>query len=89
MSQPLRLARLGMGDDRQEGSTMLADARRTVSLYVDRTTQQWVVRDPEGEFWRLPSAEDGWANREPFQLDEEAELEIVPGHYRYLLNLPF
>ena len=76
-------------DFEREGGTMLATRRGSVALYVDRATQQWVVRDPDGEFWLLPSVDDCWEHREPFQLTEEAELEIIPGHYRYMLNLPF
>jgi hypothetical protein len=66
-----------------------AVGRKPVALFVHRATQQWIVRDPEGELWRLESADDPWASRKPFQRAEEAELELVPGHYRYLLNLPF
>ena len=49
------------------------------------STQQWIVRDPEGNFWIVPSADDAWEHREPFQPTEETELEPVPGHYKYLL----
>lgn len=63
-------------------------SRRGVALYVDRTTGQWVVRDSEGEFWRLPSIDDCWKHREPFDLSDDSELESVPGHYLYMLNLP-
>ena len=31
-----------------------------VALYVDRATQQWVVRDRKGNFWSLPTANDAW-----------------------------
>ena len=34
--------------------------RKLVALFVDRSCQQWIVRDPEGNFWILPSVEDPW-----------------------------
>ena len=40
-----------------------------VALYVDRSSQQWIVRDPEGNFWLVPSVENPWDHREPFQPD--------------------
>jgi hypothetical protein len=66
-----------------------AVSRQPVKLFVHRATQQWVVRDPDGEFWLLESADDPWDHRKPFAPTEEVDLEVVPGHYRYLLNLPF
>lgn len=63
--------------------------RRRVALYVDRTTRQWVVRDPVGDWWSLPSTDDGWMHRAPFELSEDSELESVPRHYLSMLNLPF
>jgi hypothetical protein len=62
--------------------------RQPVGLYVDRSTRQWVVRDPQGELWLLGTSEP-WDERRPFELTDEADLEIVPGHYRYMLDLPF
>lgn len=59
-----------------------------VSLYVDRVNQQWVVRDPDGNYWVIPPADDAWSQRRPFQRTDEAELEPVPGHYKSLLGLP-
>ena len=63
--------------------------KRLVALFVERSQQQWVVRDPEGNFWLLPSVEDPWEQRQPFDATEETELEPIPGHYKYMLNLPF
>lgn len=63
--------------------------RSTVSIYVDRASQQWVVRDPDGNFWIVPVVDHPWDHRQPIQLTEEMELELVPGHYKYLLGLPF
>ena len=59
------------------------------ALYVDRAGQQWVVRGPEGNFWSLPSADNLWDERQPFTPAEGTELEPVPGHYKYMLGLPF
>lgn len=60
-----------------------------VALFVRRSSQQWVVLDPEGNFWIVPSGENAWDRRQPFSPTEESELEPVPGHYKYLLGLPF
>jgi hypothetical protein len=59
-----------------------------VRLYVDRNSRQWVVLDPEGNFWRLPSTEEPWNDRQPFELAEETELDPVPGHYKTALGVP-
>jgi hypothetical protein len=63
--------------------------KQRVALFVDRTFQQWIVRDPEGNFWLLPSVEDPWGQRQPFTPTLESELEPVPGHYTSMLGLPF
>ena len=68
---------------------MLAVRKPMDALFVDRTNQQWIVRDPEGNYWVLPPGDDAWDNRQAFQPTEETELEPIPGHYRYLLRLPF
>jgi hypothetical protein len=68
---------------------MLAARKRAAALYVDRATRQWVVRDPEGNFWSLPSTDNPWDERQPFYPAEETELEPVPGHYKDMLGLPF
>jgi hypothetical protein len=67
---------------------MLTVRKLVVSLYVDRATGQWVVRDPEGGFWILPLTDTPWDDRQPFSPAEETDLEPVPGHYKYLLGLP-
>ena len=72
-----------------EEYNMTTESRRMVALFVERSYQQWVVRDPEGNFWLLPSVEDPWGYRQPFTLTPEAELEPVPGHYTSMLGLPF
>jgi hypothetical protein len=68
---------------------MITIKKRQVALFVARSFQQWVVRDPDGNFWILPPVENAWDHREPFHPTEESELESVPGHYIYMLNLPF
>lgn len=62
---------------------------RFVDLFVDRVSKQWVVRDPEGNFWTVPMAENGWQHRQPYHLTEDSELEVIPKHYIHLLDLPF
>jgi hypothetical protein len=68
---------------------MTALEKQLVGLFVDRTCHQWIVRDPDGKFWILPSVEEPWEQRQPFQLTGETDLEPVPGHYKDLLKLPF
>jgi hypothetical protein len=68
---------------------MLTLRKHVVSLYVDKVRQQWIVRDPDGNFWIVPSVENPWDHREPLDLTDDMDLEPVPGHYKYLLDLPF
>jgi hypothetical protein len=68
---------------------MLALGKFKLALFVDRSTQQWVVRDPQGDYWVLSAGNGAWEQREPFQLSAESDLEPVPAHYKYLLQLPF
>ena len=68
---------------------MLTARKRVGCLYVEKRSQQWVVLDPEGNFWILPSGDCPWDHRQPFHPTEETELEPVPGHYKYMLGLPF
>jgi hypothetical protein len=63
--------------------------KQVVAIFVDRSSGQWIVRDPEGNFWLVPSGDNPWDNRQPFDPSEEMDLEPVPGHYKYMLNLPF
>ena len=68
---------------------MIAVRTQRVTLYVDRSSQQWVVLDAESNFWIVPSVENAWDQRQPFYPTEETELEPVPGHYKAKLGLPF
>lgn len=61
---------------------------RIIGIYVNRRSRQWIVRDEQGQFWILPIVDEPWKHLEPFELDEDTELEPVPGHYRSLLGLP-
>ena len=67
---------------------MLTVRKRVVGIFVDRSSGQWVVRDSEGNYWVLPKTDNPWEDRQPFSPTEERELNPVPGHYRYMLNLP-
>lgn len=69
---------------------MIVASGRMAALFVDRScTEHWIVRDPEGNFWIVPPAENGWECRSRFEPTEETELEMVPGHYLGTLGLPF
>ena len=64
--------------------------KELVAVFADRVSRQWIVRDPEGNFWVVPpSKKDPWDHRRPFQPSEEMELQPVPGHYKDTLGLPF
>jgi len=67
---------------------MVTVKTRALSIFVDRSSRQWVVLDAEGSFWTVPPREEGWNQRQPFSPTEESELEPVPGHYGYMLGLP-
>lgn len=73
----------------KEDRGMLTERKQVVGVYVDRSSQQWVVRDADGNFWVLPSSDNPWDDRQPYSLAEEADLEPVPGHYKYMLGLPY
>src|SRR6266516_3822758 len=62
---------------------MIVVGKQRVTLYVDRSSRQWVVLDLEGDFWVLPSVEDPWEQRQPLYPTEETEFEPVPGHYKF------
>ena len=68
---------------------MFAVRNRMAALYADKASQQWIVRDPEGNFWVVPCVENPWDHRQPYQPAEDADLEPVPGHYKSMLGLPF
>ena len=69
---------------------MIATTNQKAAIFVDRAcTEHWIVRDPEGNFWIVPSTENAWDHRQPFQPTEETELEAIPGHYLFMLELPF
>lgn len=63
--------------------------KQRLSIYVDRTSKQWIVRDAEGNFWIVPAVEQAWDHRQTFTPNEETELEPVPLHYKNMLGLPF
>jgi hypothetical protein len=64
-------------------------AGRKPALYVDRSSKQWVVLDPEGNMWKVPVHETNpWEQRQPFYPTEETELQPIPGHYKQMLGVP-
>jgi hypothetical protein len=62
--------------------------KQVTALYVDRSSQQWIVRDREGHLWVVPATDNCWENRQPFTPTDQTELEPVPGHYKYMLLRP-
>jgi len=63
--------------------------RVQAALFVDRASRQWVVRDPDGQFWIVPMGERPWDLRQPVADVEQLKLVPVPGHYKHMLALPF
>jgi hypothetical protein len=63
-------------------------AVRKLALYIDRSNQNWIVLDPEGNYWLVPPGERAWDQRKPFHPSEGTVLEPIPSHYRYVLGLP-
>jgi hypothetical protein len=74
---------------RAEEESPVPPGKRPGALFVERSTRQWVVLDPEGQFWILPAIDDAWLNRRPFEPTEDTPLDPVPGHYKRVLGLPF
>lgn len=68
---------------------MLMLSKPTVAIYVDRSNQQWIVRDTQGDFWVVPALPNGWEQRQPYTLTDDSDLIPIPAHYKYLLCLPF
>ena len=63
--------------------------KNVVTLFVDRSSQQWIVLDREGNYWIVPSDnENPWDQRRPFYPNDETDLAPVPGHYKHMLGLP-
>ncbi len=75
-------AEVAVLESQPAGNTMVA-------IFVDRRYRRWVVRDPEGNLWAIAGGAAGWAQRQPLESDELTDYELVPKHYRYLLDLPF
>src|SRR5262245_15363746 len=61
----------------REERNVFATRKPVCSLYVDRHTGQWIVKDAEGNFWIVPLTDNPWRDREPFQPTEESDLEPV------------
>ncbi len=69
---------------------MVSTSNSKAAIYVDRTcTKHWIVRDPDGIYWLVPSGNDAWDARLPYRLTEESELQPIPGHYLAHVGLPF
>jgi len=66
---------------------MIGAESSIVGLYVDRSCpEHWIVRDHRGRFWMVPPGENSWERRRPFRPAEEAELEPIPSHYKYMIG---
>lgn len=63
--------------------------KELVAVFADKVSQQWIVRDPDGNFWLVPPVKNPWDHRQPIQPSEEMDLQPVPGHYKDTIGLPF
>jgi hypothetical protein len=69
---------------------MVSSKSSQAALFVDKASpQSWIVRDPDGNFWSVPLADNAWESRQPFEVTDSTDLQAIPGHYRYTLGLPF
>ena len=68
----------------REDQGLLVVRKQVPTLFTDRSSRHWIVLDPEGNFWTLPPVENPWNHLQPFQPDDEAVLERVPGHSGWL-----
>jgi hypothetical protein len=80
--------RILIHDEGSDMQTMLMVRRPAIALFVDRTSQQWIARDVDGQFWSIPPVDHPWNHRQPFQPTDETQLEPVPGHYKSMLGVP-
>ena len=67
---------------------MVIARKRKVCLFVDRSSHNWVIQDPDGVFWTISPREEAWEHKELFTPTDQTELEPVPDHYKYMLGLP-
>ena len=58
---------------------MIGVRKQRVTLYVDRLSQQWVVLDPEGNFWMVPSVETPGTSASRFTRPRRLSLSPFPG----------
>src|ERR1051326_8543086 len=56
---------------------MMSIKKVTVALFVDRLSNQWVVRDPDGDFWIVPFGESGWESPRAFGAEQIIAARIV------------
>lgn len=74
--------------DESTSTSVLTVQKPTVTLFVDKNSKQWIVRDLEEKLWIIPSVDKAWEHRQPFELTEETQLEVVPAHYMVMLGIP-
>ena len=55
--------RCSMNELTLEEQGMLVVRKHVPTLFADRSNRQWIVLDPEGNFWTLPSIEKPWDHR--------------------------
>jgi len=69
---------------------MLTLRKNVVTLFVDRSSHSGLFWT-RGQFWIVPSVENPSDQRQPVltATEETCALEPVPGHYKYMLGLPF
>lgn len=68
---------------------MIRKRKDLVAVFADRSSQQWIVRDPDGIFWLVPPVINPWDHRQRIEPSDEMDLEPIPGHYKDMIGLPF
>lgn len=48
----------------------------------------WIVRDPEGAYWIVPSIPNGWASRKPARLGPGQISTLEPSNLGLGLGIP-
>lgn len=67
--------------------TVSVVTHQKIQLFVDKPGGRWIVRDEKGIFWVL-AEQAPWEQRQQISLNDEIQLEPVPGHYKHMLGVP-
>lgn len=60
---------------------------KRIQLFADKVQGRWIVCDEKGIYWVL-AGENTWEQRQQITLNDEIDLQPVPGHYKRMLGVP-